>query len=192
MFAKIEDFAQIRQTNIDNAVLFANTAFENVERLTALNLNTARAVFEDSVANLNALLNVRDPQALIELQKGLAQPAIEKSLAYSRNVYEITAQAKDTLAKAVESQLADANAQVIQFVDAKLKAAPAGSEAAVAVVKSVISAANNAYESLNQAAKQVTDIAEANIATATESVTKVVGGAVVATPATKKAAKKAA
>ena len=191
MFAKIEDFAQVRQTGIDNALLFANTAFENAERLTALNLNTARAVFEDSVSNLQALMNVRDPQALIELQKGLAQPAIEKSLAYSRNVYEITSQAKETLSKAVESQLADANAQVIQFVDAKLKAAPAGSEAAVAVVKSVISAANNAYESLNQAAKQVTDIAEANIATATDSVTKVVGGVAV-TPATKKAAKKAA
>jgi len=94
MFAKIEDFAQVRQTGIDNALLFANTAFENAERLTALNLNTARAVFEDSVSNLQALLNVRDPQALIELQKGLAQPAIEKSLAYSRNVYEITSQSQ--------------------------------------------------------------------------------------------------
>ena len=190
MFAKIEDFAQVRQTGIDNALLFANTAFENAERLTALNLNTARAVFEDSVSNLQALMNVRDPQALIELQKGLAQPAIEKSLAYSRNVYEITSQTKETLAKAVESQLADANAQVIQFVDAKLKSAPAGSEAAVAVVKSVITAANNAYEGINQAAKQVTELAEANIAAATDSVSKVAG--VQAAPATKKAAKKAA
>jgi phasin family protein len=40
--------------------------------------------------------------------------------------------------------------------------APAGSETAVAVMKSAVAAANNAFESVQKAVKQATDVAEAN------------------------------
>lgn len=190
MFAQPQDLIQARQAAAETATLFVQTALDTTERLTALTLNTNRALFEDALAGITALLEVRDPQALIKLQTSLAQPAIEKALAYSRNVYEITGQTKEVLGKAVETQLSDANAKVIQFVDKSLKNAPAGSEAAVAAVKSAITAANNAYDGLNKAVRQVTDLAEAGVTAATESVAKVV--APVAAPVAKKAAAKKA
>ena len=43
------------------------------------------------------------------------------------------------------------------------KNSPAGSEAAVAVMKSAVAAANNAFESVQKAVKQASEVAEANV-----------------------------
>jgi cell division ATPase FtsA len=48
------------------------------------------------------------------------------------------------------------------LVDSAAKNAPAGSESAVAIMKSSVSAANNALESVQKAVKQATEMAEAN------------------------------
>ena len=42
------------------------------------------------------------------------------------------------------------------------KNAPAGSEAGVAMMKNAVSAANSAFESVQKAVKQASDVAEAN------------------------------
>ena len=57
-------------------------------------------------------------------------------------------------------------------MDTALKSAPAGSENAVTLVKSAISAANNAYESVQKAAKQATEMAEANFSAVTSTAVK--------------------
>ena len=53
-----------------------------------------------------------------------------------------------------------------------MKNAPAGSENAVALVKSAMAAANNAYESVSKAAKQAADVAEANFTAVTNTAMK--------------------
>ena len=55
------------------------------------------------------------------------------------------------------------------MVDSAAKNAPAGSETAVAVMKSAVSAANNAMESVQKAVKQAAEMAEANFNTVTTS-----------------------
>ena len=52
-------------------------------------------------------------------------------------------------------------------VDNATKNAPAGSETAVAMMKSSVAAANNAMESVQKAVKQATEMAEANFNTVT-------------------------
>ena len=66
-------------------------------------------------------------------------------------------------------------------------AIPAGSEAAVAAVKTAIKTANEAYEGLNKAAKQAAEVAEASVSAATAATLKAAN-----VPAPKAAAKKAA
>jgi len=51
----------------------------------------------------------------------------------------------------------------MNLVDNAAKNAPAGSETAVAVMKSTVAAANNALESVQKAVKQATDMVESNI-----------------------------
>jgi phasin family protein len=186
MLTTPEQLATANKANVEAMLTLANTAFASAERLAALNLNTARAVLEDGMNNAKALLGAKDLQEVISLQATLAQPAVEKAVAYSRNVYEISAQTQDEFSKLVEAQFAEVNKNVASTLDKAAKSAPAGSDVAVAAVKSAIAAANSAYDTMSKAAKQVAEIAEANVAAATNATVKAVGAA--ATSKTKKAA----
>ncbi|MCB1956446.1 MAG: phasin family protein [Rhodocyclaceae bacterium] len=175
MFATPEQFAATGKANVETLLSVANAAFASAERLTALNLNTARAVLEDGVANAKSLMGAKDVQELVALQSAMAQPMVEKAVAYSRNVYEIATQTQEELSKLVEAQLTEANKNVAEVLDKAAKSAPAGSDVAVAAVKQAIAAANSAYESMTKAAKQVAEIAEANVTAATNATVKAVG-----------------
>ena len=136
--------------------------------------------------NTKALLAAKDVQELINLQASLAQPIVEKAVAYARSVYEITSQSQEEVSKVFEGQVAEINKGVASALDKAAKSAPAGSDVAVAAVKSAIAAANSAYDSMSKAAKQVAEIAEANVAAATNATVKAVS------TTAKTAAKKAA
>ncbi len=174
-FVTPEQFAASNKAGVETLLSIANTAFASAERLAALNLNVGRAVLEDSVNNIKALLSVKDAQEFVSLQSSLAQPALEKAVAYARNLYEISAQTQEEFSKLFEGQFAEANKNVAAALDKAAKSAPAGSDVAVAAVKSAIAAANSAYDSINKAAKQVAEIAEANVAAATNATVKAVG-----------------
>jgi len=90
-------------------------------------------------------------------------------------VYEISAQTQEELAKMVEAQYAEFQKSVAGLLDQAAKSAPAGSDVAVAAVKSAIAAANSAFDNMNKAAKQVAEITEANVAAATNATVKAVG-----------------
>ena len=92
----------------------------------------------------------------------------------SRSVYEISAQTQEEFSKMLESQFGDFQKQVAGLLDKAAKSAPAGSDVAVAAVKSAIAAANSAFDNMNKAAKQVASIAEANVAAATNATVKAV------------------
>lgn len=180
MFTTPEQFAAANKAAVDSLLTVANTALASAERIAALNLNTARSVIEDGVANAKALMGAKDVQELVAVQSSLAQPNVEKAVAYSRSVYEISAQTQEEFAKVVEAQFGDFQKQVAALLDKAAKQAPAGSDVAVAAVKSAFAAANSAFDSLNKAAKQVAEIAEANVAAATNATVKAVGATSVA------------
>jgi phasin family protein len=184
MYNTPEQMASANKANVESILTLANTAFASAERLAALNLNTARTMLEDIVANAKSLMGAKDVQELMNVQATLAQPAVEKAVAYSRSIYEIATQTQEELSKVVESQFAEINRTVTSALDKAVKNAPAGSDVAVAAVKSAIAAANSAYDSMTKAAKQVAEIAEANVAAATNATVK----AVTTAPKAKKAA----
>lgn len=177
MFTTPEQLAAANKASVETMLTLANTAFASAERLAALNLNTARAVLEESVANTKSLLGAKDLQELITLQSALAQPLVEKAVAYSRSVYEIATQTQEELTKVAEGQMFEVNKGIAAALDQAAKSAPGGSDVAVAAVKSAIAAANSAYDSMNKAAKQVAEMAEANVAAATNATVKAVGAA---------------
>ncbi len=172
-----ESLASANKAAVETFLVLANTAFASAERLSALNLNAGRAFLEDGIANAKALLGAKDVQQLVALQSTLAQPTLEKLVSYSRNVYEIATQTQEEVSKIVESQVAEGNKTVANALDKAAKNAPAGSDAAVAAVKSAFAAANTAYDNISKATKQVVEIAEANMAAATSATVKAAGAA---------------
>ena len=166
MSINTEHFAAANKATVDSLLSVANTALASAERIAALNLNTARAAIEDTAAGVKTVIEAKDPQAALAAQKALAQPAIEKAVAYSRSVYEISSQTQQELAKMVEAQFGEFQKSVAGLVDLAAKSAPAGSEGAVAAVQSAIAAANSAFGNMNAVAKQFTETAQKNIALA--------------------------
>ena len=180
-----EQIVAANKANVETLLALANTAFASAERIAALNLNTARAVLEDTVASAKALMGAKDVQEAMSIQASLAQPNVEKAVAYSRSVYEISAQTQEELSKMIEAQFGDFQKTVAGLLDKAAKSAPAGSDVAVAAVKSAIAAANSAFDNMNKAAKQVAEIAEANVAAATNATVKAVGASAAATKKSK-------
>ena len=185
-YAIPEQFATSNKTYVESLLTIANTAFASAERFAALNLNTARSVLEGSVTSAKSLLAIKDVQELLSTQSTLAKPTLEKFVAYSRSVYEIGSQTQEELTKVFEAQYGEINKNISTALDKAAKSAPAGSDVAVAAVKSAIAAANSAYDSINKAAKQVAGIAEANVTAATNATVKAVGST--AAPKIKKVA----
>ena len=76
------------------------------------------------------------------------------------------------MGKVAEGKSPTAQKKFLAAVDSAVKNAPAGTENAVALVKWAVAAANNAYESVQKAAKQAADVAEANFQAVTNTAVK--------------------
>ena len=165
-----EQLIAIQKSNVATAFVLAATTFEGVEKATELNLQAAKALLGEAAEHAQAVLAVKDAQALLALQAGLLQPAAEKAASYSRHVVDIVAATSTEVNKVVEAQVAELQKSFLAAVDTALQSAPAGSESAVALVKSSAAAASNAFDSVHRAAKQAAEAAEANFKRMTTSV----------------------
>ena len=161
-----------QKASVETLFGLTSKAFEGVEKLVELNLQMARASLGEAADTAKAALSVKDAQELMALQAGLLQPAAEKAAAYSRHLYDIAAATSAEVGKVAEATAAETQAKFMSAVDSAMKNAPAGSENAVALVKSAVAAANNAFEGVQKAVKQATDAAEANFQSISASASK--------------------
>jgi phasin family protein len=157
-----EQIAASHKANLETLFGLTTKAFEGVEKLVELNLTASKAALAEAAGTTQAMLSVKDAQELLALQASLFQPLAEKTASYSRHLYEIASSSGAEFTKAFEVQAADAQKKFLSVVDNAAKNAPAGSETAVAVLKSAVAAGNNALESVQKAVKQATEVAEAN------------------------------
>ena len=169
MYVTPEQIQAASKANVESFLAVANAQFAALEKLANIQASAMKSAFEDSIANTRALLGAKDVQEFVGLQNSFAQPALEKAIAYSRSVYEVATGANVELSKVAERRVAEWNENFVTLLDKVSKNAPAGSDVAVAAVKSMLAAANSAYDNLTKVAKQATEIAEANVAAATET-----------------------
>jgi phasin family protein len=167
-----EQVIAAHKANVQTLFGLTGKAFEGVEKLVELNLQVAKAALGEASDATTAALSVKDAQELLSLQASFLQPTAEKAAAYSRHIYDIAAATNAEVTQAAEAQLADAQRKFLNLVDSAAKNAPAGTENAVALVRSAVSAANNAFESVQKAAKQAADVADANFQAMTNTAVK--------------------
>jgi phasin family protein len=174
-----EQIIAAQKANFETLFGLTTKAFEGVEKLVELNVTASKLALQEAAESTQQALNVKDAQELLALQAALFQPLAEKTAAYSRHLYDITAATGAEFGKTFEGQAADAQKKFLAIVDNAAKNAPAGSETAVAVFKSAVAAGTNALESVQKAVKQATDVAEANfnaVASQAVNATKATGG----------------
>jgi phasin family protein len=157
-----EQILAAHKANVETVFGLTAKAFAGVEKLVELNVTAAKAALADASETTQAALSVKDAQQLLALQAGLMQPLAEKAASYSRHLYDIASGTGAEFGKAFEAQSAEGQKKFMGLVDSATQNAPAGSEAAVAVMKNAVAAANNAFESVQKAVKQATEAAESN------------------------------
>jgi len=170
MYVTPEQIQSANKANVETLLAVAHAQFAALEKLANISAGAVKTAFEDSISNTRALLSAKDVQEFAALQNAFAQPAIEKAIAYSKSVYEVATEANAELSKVAERRVSEWNEGFVTLLDKVSKNAPAGSDVAVAAIKSMLAAGNSAYDNLNKVARQATEIAEANVNAATETV----------------------
>jgi len=164
-------------------------AFGCIEKLTELNLRSAKSTLAENQAIANLALSTKDPQELLVLQARRAQAAMQEAQSYWRHVSSILYSTQAELAASAEAQLKQQQQKTQALVDTVASNAPAGSGAAVSVMQSAVTAAGEAtgatIEAGKKAAEQAREIAEGNTEAATSATNKAAQQAVekVRTPA---------
>ena len=170
MYVTPEQIQAAQKANVEALLAVANAQFAAFEKLANLSAGAMKSAFEESMNNTRVLMGAKDVQEFVTLQSSLAQPAIEKAIAYSKSVYEVATEANGELSKVAERRVAEWNEGFVSLLDKVSKNAPAGSDVAVAAIKSMLAAGNSAYDNFTKVARQATEIAEANVSAATETV----------------------
>jgi phasin family protein len=162
-----DHFAAANKANVETLASLTNQAFAGFEKLVELNIAASKAALSESFSHAHAVLAAKDAQELLALQSGAVQPLTEKSAAYSRHLYNIASTTGAEFTKALESKMAEAQQSVSAMVESALKNAPAGSDSAIALFKSAMTASQNAIESAQNAARQAVEVAETNFTAVT-------------------------
>jgi len=169
MYVTPEQIQSANKSHVETLLAVANAQFAAFEKLANISAGAVKTAFEDSISNTRALLGAKDVQEFVSLQNAFAQPAIEKAIAYSKSVYEVATEANAEFTKVAERRVSEWNEGFVGLLDKVSKNAPAGSDVAVAAIKSMLAASNSAYDNLTKVARQATEIAEANVNAATET-----------------------
>lgn len=93
------------ESQLNLASHYANTAFEGVQQVIALNFSTTRASVEKSSAVAKQFLEARDPRDFI-----VQAPDLENLLSYSRELYSIASKTQAELLQLVKDQFKEATA----------------------------------------------------------------------------------
>ncbi|MFC3109265.1 TIGR01841 family phasin [Undibacterium arcticum] len=178
MFSIPDQFSTATKAHFETQLAMFNAltskALEAVEKVIQLNVSAAKASVEESKVAVRQLLSAKDPQEFFTLTAAQAKPNAEKALSYGRHLAAIGSSAQAEFTKAAEVQIADARSKVTALVDNVAKSAPAGSESAVAMLKSALGNANAGYEQLSKTTKQAVETLEANLTNVTSQVSQAV------------------
>jgi phasin family protein len=172
MFNVPEQLLAANKSYLETAVGITAATLQGAERFIDLQLAAAKTSLAENTSNAKALFAAKDAQEVIALQSVIAEPVFEKTLGFSRSLYEVASQTQAEITKLFEARVAEFNKTVVAAMDKVVKTAPAGSDIAVAAIKSAMAAANSAYGTMSKTAKQVAELTEAGVAAATSQVSR--------------------
>jgi phasin family protein len=162
-----DQFAVAQKANLANLFALTNSVFAAFEKMAELNLQAAKSTLAENQDHIQALVAGKDLREVLGVQGGVAQPAAVKAMSYARHLQEIVSSTQAEFAKVVQAQYVQNNGNVQAFVDHFVKHAPAGTEAATAMLQAAVAATNGAYNAVQNVAMQTAEVANANFAAAT-------------------------
>lgn len=173
-----EKISALNKKHVGTALQAAQIVFDGIEKLTRLNFEAARMLFQEGVASARTLGSVADVEQLNQWREDQARAGADKVLGYSRNVYEIVFKTQAEIGELLEQSLLVSGQEARDWVEVALKSSPVGqSEAAAAAAKVAMANAQALIEGISKAAKQAAGYADANVRAAATATAEAVKGA---------------
>ncbi len=168
----LEQIMAAQRANTEVLMALIRTAFNGVERLTALNMAASRDFFGTGVANAQQALSAKDVNELTQINSALTQPSLNKWMEYSRNLYDLVADIQKEVTAVMESQYSSFAQKATDTVEKVKSSTPVGGEVFAATLQSFLNASNQAFGNMTNIAKQMSDITQANIQNAGNATSK--------------------
>jgi phasin family protein len=165
----VEQILAANKAAMAEAQTVAASALAGLEKLVALNMAATKSALFDTSSDLMSAFTAQSPTDAMAAQASLVKPLAEKSVAYSRSVYAIASETGAVLTRAAEAKAAESQKAITTALEEMAKNAPAGSESVVAVIKSAVTAGQQAVESAKTATKKAVEMAEKQAASVTET-----------------------
>jgi phasin family protein len=163
MNVNVNPFSEMSRTGFDTAARLTRISVDNAERVISLQLQYAKGTIEQASATAKAATGAKDVQQLLDVRTRSAENAVEWLMNYSRSFYEVASEAQSELSKLAEERMTAFQQAVTESVDQAAKSSPAGSDAAVAAIKSSLAATTAAFDTFTKAAKNVATYTDAGI-----------------------------
>lgn len=175
MFTNPEQFANATKALFEFQLETFNTltskTVQGVEQVIALNLSTAKASLEDTLAKGKEISQAADPKAALKVATDTIQPGVAGAAAYNQQLGDIIAEIREEFTRAADAHVAEAKSNLSALIYDVTKNVRPGSENAVQIVKTAIDNAFSGYEQVTKATKQAVQAVEAEIAKANTLVT---------------------
>jgi len=151
----------LSRSTVDAAARLTRISLDSAERTFAIQLEYAKGALTQATLTARAVSQAKDVQQLMSLRTRIAENAVENLMGYSRSLYEVASEAQGEYSRLAEERMARFQQAVTEGVDQAAKAAPAGSDVAVAAVQSQLAATTAAFDSFTKAARNMASYADA-------------------------------
>ena len=160
MLSAFRSTADIR---VHELAVASDSLLSGVEHLTALNLNTGRALLDEAIAFTQAAASAREPRTLVELQVGSITPVLRHGHAWFTTAGTVAGQAQADALRLFEAGMSQWLQGVILTLELLNRSAPAGSALAVHALRSVVANASTAYDGVTRAAAHASSTARTHV-----------------------------
>lgn len=157
MVTKNEQLGEMQRKGLDAAMQLAQLSIENSQRIMALQVETAKALFEESVKNAKALASVKDPREAMELRAEYARATTERMMATARQIAELTTEAHGQFGKMFGAHLTGGGKEMMEAWQKMFSFNPAAGQAAQTAMGSLQQAIDMARGAFEQMTKASTD-----------------------------------
>lgn len=146
-----EKFATSQKSNVDAFHSVASLTLDRVERTFGLTMDLVRATVEDGTSVMHSMLTAETADQRIRLQSGYNQAHVERTIAYVRNLSELSEHAQRDLTELAQRWLAEQQEVFAAAVEAGARSVTADPQAVMTAINSAASASKDLYERVRQA-----------------------------------------
>ena len=156
--------AAVNNAGLGVALAAAEAGYSAAERLANLQLESAKALLQESFEQARQLAAAKDAGDAVGMLTAWSQSSAEKLSGYSRNYVAIAQDARNQVLKYLDEEGAPLQRQMLESIEKSVLHAPIpGGEALTAGMKVAITTATAVIDALQQATNQMTEFAGAGL-----------------------------